>query len=93
MIIRTGKVYDNSNGYFFYPAVWRDEFGIKVGDTVGIDSLQGEVVIDKRERKYKRKILDRGKVNIPLELRVQLQDVCYEILIEQDKERVILTPK
>jgi bifunctional DNA-binding transcriptional regulator/antitoxin component of YhaV-PrlF toxin-antitoxin module len=88
------KTYDNEKGYFYIPIAWREEFNLQDGIEVGIDFLNGIIVIDKTlTREYSQNVSARGKLTIPLEIRQLLHTDIYNIYVIQKDRKIILSPK
>jgi bifunctional DNA-binding transcriptional regulator/antitoxin component of YhaV-PrlF toxin-antitoxin module len=88
------KKYDNEKGYFYIPIAWREEFDLQDGIEVGIDFLNGIIVIDKTlTRQYSQNVSARGKLTIPLEIRQLLHTDIYNIYVIQKDRKIILSPK
>lgn len=86
-------MYENEKGYFYIPIVWREEFNLQEGIEVGIDLLNGALIIDKtKTREFNQKIVRKGKLTIPCEIRGKLKSRKYNIFILQRDEKIILTP-
>jgi bifunctional DNA-binding transcriptional regulator/antitoxin component of YhaV-PrlF toxin-antitoxin module len=94
MVLLMEKTYDNEKGHFYIPVVWREEFNLQDGIEVGIDFINGIIVIDKMlTREYSQKVSARGKLTIPLEVRQLLQTNNYNIYVIQKDKKIILSPK
>jgi bifunctional DNA-binding transcriptional regulator/antitoxin component of YhaV-PrlF toxin-antitoxin module len=94
MVLLMEKTYDNEKGYFYIPIAWREEFNLQEGIEVGIDFINGIVLIDKTlTREFSRNISAKGKLTIPLEVRQLLHANKYNIYIIQKESKIILSPK
>lgn len=94
MVLLMEKTYDNAKGYFYIPIAWREEFNLTEGIEVGIDFINGIVVIDKTlTREFSRNVCAKGKLTIPLEVRQLLHTNKYNIYIIQKDKKIILSPK
>jgi bifunctional DNA-binding transcriptional regulator/antitoxin component of YhaV-PrlF toxin-antitoxin module len=94
MVLLMEKTYDNEKGYFYIPIAWREEFNLQEGIEVGIDFINGIVLIDKTlTREFSRNISAKGKLTIPLEIRQLLHTNKYNIYIIQKENKIILSPK
>jgi bifunctional DNA-binding transcriptional regulator/antitoxin component of YhaV-PrlF toxin-antitoxin module len=94
MVLLMEKTYDNEKGHFYIPIAWREEFDLQEGIEVGIDFINGIILIDKTlTREYSQKVSAKGKLTIPLEIRQLLHTNLYKIYVIQNDEKIILSPK
>jgi bifunctional DNA-binding transcriptional regulator/antitoxin component of YhaV-PrlF toxin-antitoxin module len=94
MVLLMEKTYDNEKGYFYIPIAWREEFNLQEGIEVGIDYLNGIIVIDKTlTREFSQNVSSRGKLTIPLKVRQFLHTDIYNIYVIQKDQKIILSPK
>jgi bifunctional DNA-binding transcriptional regulator/antitoxin component of YhaV-PrlF toxin-antitoxin module len=94
MVLLMEKTYDNEKGYFYIPIAWREEFNLQEGIEVGIDFINGIVVIDKiLTREFSRNVSAKGKLTIPLEVIQLLHTNKYNIYVIQKDNKIILSPK
>jgi bifunctional DNA-binding transcriptional regulator/antitoxin component of YhaV-PrlF toxin-antitoxin module len=94
MVLLMEKTYDNEKGHFYIPVAWREELNLQEGIEVGIDFINGIILIDKTlTREYSQKVSAKGKLTIPLEIRQFLHTNLYKIYVIQNDEKIILSPK
>ncbi|ANC77464.1 hypothetical protein ABE65_011910 [Fictibacillus phosphorivorans] len=93
MKIEINKKYCNEKGYFYLPAVWREEFSLQSGQAVQF-LVDGEnIMISKNQNKPKKRIIGkRGMLTIPHHIRMKLNHKLYRIFILQMEEKILLTP-
>ncbi|MET3728230.1 bifunctional DNA-binding transcriptional regulator/antitoxin component of YhaV-PrlF toxin-antitoxin module [Fictibacillus halophilus] len=93
MNIEINKNYSNEKGYFYLPAVWREEFRLQIGQAVEF-MVDGEnIMISKNKNQSKKRVIGKkGMLTIPHNIRMKLNHKLYKIFILQKEEKILLTP-
>jgi bifunctional DNA-binding transcriptional regulator/antitoxin component of YhaV-PrlF toxin-antitoxin module len=93
MNIEINKNYSNEKGYFYLPAVWREEFKLHIGQPVEFIVDGQNVMISKNRNTAKKRVIGKkGMLTIPHNIRMNLNHKLYRIFILQKEEKILLSP-
>lgn len=84
------------SGVILLPVRWRRAFGFSCGEHVDVVKENDDIIIKKADYRtfdHKRYISEKGGVNIPKEIRSQLdlnQEAEYCLYVEPDKKQFVV---